>query len=96
VVAEGIDHRIKLISEGYEALRTDVAELKQGQARLESREDLLDLHVLAVESRVGGVDSHINGIEKTQKVMLTEVRGLATKVDRLTRARGRSALIPNP
>lgn len=38
---------------------------------------------------------HLDLTDKVQKVVLTEVRGLATKVDRLTRLR-RGILIPNP
>ena len=37
---------------------------------------------------------HSDIVEKVQKVVLTEVRGLATKVDRLTRLR--RGLIPSP
>ncbi len=88
-----------ILSEG-EKTRKHFDTVAEGlrSAGLEARQDLLDVHVLAVESRVAGVDAHVGGVEKVQKVVLTEVRGLATKVDRLTRTRGRGhqSLIPNP
>ena len=80
VVARGLSERIGILGEGYEALRTDVTELKQGQARLERGQSALELHMMGVEARVVT-------LEKVQKVVLTEVRGLATKVDRFTRVR---------
>ena len=88
-----------ILNEG-EKTRKHVDTVAEGirAAGLEARQDLLDVHMLAVESRVAGVDAHIGGVEKVQKVVLTEVRGLATKVDRLTRTRGRGhqSLIPDP
>lgn len=77
VVAEGLEERIRLGFEGYTALRADVSDLKGGQQRLEAGHSQLDIRMLALESRVIGV-------EKVQKIVLTEVRGLATKVDRLS------------
>jgi predicted nucleic acid-binding Zn-ribbon protein len=58
-------------------------------AQLNARFDEIQQLMVALESRVAGVDSRVTGIEKFQKVVLTEVRSLATKVDRLTRTRGR-------
>ncbi len=80
VVAEGLKDGIRLIAEGYTALREDNAEVKTRLQRVEDGQERLEVHVLAIESRV-------TGVEKTQKIVLTEVRGLATKVDRLTRVR---------
>jgi hypothetical protein len=42
------------------------------------------------------LEHRILAVEKGEKIVLTEVRGLATKVDRLTRPRGRAnqPLIP--
>lgn len=87
VVAEGLRDGIKLIAEGYTALREDSAEVKTRLQRVEDGQERLEVHVLAIESRV-------TGVEKTQKVVLTEVRGLATKVDRLTRVRRRGRTNP--
>jgi chromosome segregation ATPase len=81
-VVERLETRIGWIGEGCEALRGDVTELKGGQQRLDAGQSRLEVRMLAVESRV-------TSVEKTQKVMLTEVRGLATKVDRLTPLRQR-------
>jgi hypothetical protein len=50
----------------------------------------------ALDARLAEMRQLIIAVEKVEKIVLTEVRGLATKVDRLTRLRGRSALIPNP
>jgi hypothetical protein len=77
-----------IVSEG-ERTRKYFDALAEKLARLEARQDLLDAHVLSAESRVAGIDVHVANAEKVQKVVLTEVRGLATKVDRLTRTRGR-------
>jgi hypothetical protein len=82
--AKDMKGRIKLIAEGYDALRTDVTGLKSGQERLEEGQDRLEIRISAVESRVADV-------EKTEKVVLTEVRGLATKVNRLKRSRASRA-----
>jgi predicted nuclease with TOPRIM domain len=83
-VAEGLEDRIKLVAEGDAALRMDVTELKDGQQHLLSEQSRLDVHILAVASRVVSLDSRITGVEKIQKIILAEVRGLATKVDRLS------------
>jgi hypothetical protein len=83
--AKRFEDRIKLVAEGYAALRTDVTELKHGQQHLISEHSHLDVHILAVASRVVSVDSRVTGVEKIQKIILTEVRGLATKVDRLSK-----------
>ena len=50
----------------------------------------------ALDARLAEMRQLIVAVEKVEKIVLTEVRSLATKVDRLTRPRGRSALIPNP
>jgi archaellum component FlaC len=75
VVAEGLENRIELVAEGYSAVSSDVTDLKNGQQRLEAGQGQLDIRMLALESRVLGV-------EKVQRILLSEVRGLATKVDR--------------
>ena len=85
---EDIELEQLIVSEG-ERTRKYFDDLAEKLARLEARQDLLDAHVLAAESRVAGIDAHVANAEKVQKVVLTEVRGLATKVDRLTRTRGR-------
>lgn len=87
VVAEGLRDGIKVIAEGYTALREDSAEVKTRLQRVEDGQERLEVHVLAIESRV-------TSVEKTQKVVLTEVRGLAIKVDRLTRVRRRGRTNP--
>ena len=74
--AKDMKGRIKLIAEGYDALRTDVTGLKIGQQRLEDGQERLEIRLSVVELRMADV-------EKTEKVVLTEVRGLATKVNRL-------------
>jgi hypothetical protein len=71
-----------LIRDGYAALREDTAEIKDRLGRVETGQERLEVRMLAVETRVSGV-------EKTQKVVMIEVRGLATKVDRVTRVRRR-------
>ena len=77
VVAEGLEGRIRLGLEGYSELRADVSDLKDGQQRLEAGHLQLDVRMLALESRV-------TGVEKVQKIVLTEIRGLATRIDRLS------------
>jgi chromosome segregation ATPase len=82
VMAEGLKDEIRLSRDGYIALREDNTEIKNRLERVETGQDRLEVRMLAVESRV-------NGVEKTQKVVLTEVRGLATKVDRLRPVRNK-------
>ncbi len=53
-----------------------------------------DLPIDGADARLAELRQLIANLEKVQKIVLTEVRGLATKVDRLTRARGRGH--PNP
>lgn len=82
IAAEGLKDEVKLIRDGYAALREDTAEIKDRLGRVETGQERLEVRMLAVETRVSSV-------EKTQKVVLTEVRGLATKVDRFSRERRR-------
>ena len=82
VVAERLEGKVNLIAEGHSALRDNGTEMKSRLESVESGQGRLELHVLAIESRV-------TSIEKTQKIVLTEVRGLATKIDRLARGRTR-------
>jgi chromosome segregation ATPase len=82
VVAEAMQDRIALIGEGYAALKIDTIEIKDRLDRVEGGLDRLDVRVLAVESRT-------TNIEKTQKIVLTEVRGLATTVERPLKPRQR-------
>jgi len=71
------------------------------ESELNGRDECTDATPRRIDAPFNGVDARfaemrqlIGGIEKVQKIVLTEVRGLATKVDRLTRARGRGH--PNP
>jgi len=66
--------------------------------RLDTIEALLsqiNARFAELESRNAGIDLHIASVEKVQKVVLTEVRGLATRLDRFTRIR-RGQLLPGP
>ena len=47
-------------------------------------DDDLTVRLERIEARVATLESSLAAIERIQKVVLTEVRGLATKVDRLT------------
>jgi archaellum component FlaC len=76
-VAEGMRDKVKVIAEGHAALIEHHTVTDSRLQRLESGQDRIEVRILAVESRIGGV-------EKTQKIVLTEVRGLVTKVDRLS------------
>lgn len=51
VIAEGLRDDIRLVAEGYDALRSDVTDLKAGQARLEAKFDRLELRQRALERR---------------------------------------------
>ncbi|RPI52671.1 MAG: hypothetical protein EHM55_15955 [Acidobacteria bacterium] len=68
-------------------------------AEIEARFEQLDARFVEVQQLIlsegDRTRTHVVAVEKVQKVVLTEVRGLATKVDRLTRLR-RGGLIPNP
>lgn len=86
VVAEDLKGQIKLLAEGHSALADHIVEVKGGIERLEAGQGQLDLRMRSLESRQGR-------LERVQKVVLTEVRGLATKVERLTPSR-RSRGIP--
>lgn len=82
VVAEGLRDQIKVVAEGYVALRTDVTDLKEGQQRLETGVGRLELRMLSLESRQ-------TKVERIQKVVLTEVRLLADS-SRIRRASRRT------
>ncbi len=56
-------------------------------AEINARFDAVDAHVVALESRAAATALHMGALEKVQKVVLTELRGLATKVDRFARIR---------
>jgi hypothetical protein len=91
VVAEGLKDEIKVIAEGHVTLIAHNATVDSQLQRLEMGQDRIELRVLAIESRVGSVESRVGSVEsrvgsmeKTQKVVLTEVRGLAMKVDGLS------------
>ena len=62
--------------------------------RVDVRPGRGDLPIDGVDARLAELRQLIASVEKVQKIVLTEIRGLATKVDRLTRARGRGH--PNP
>ena len=73
VVAEGLKTEIKVIAEGHDALRQDVAGLKAGQERLEGRQERLEIRQLALEHRQGK-------FEEGQDELVTEVRLLAARL----------------
>ena len=77
VVAAGLSGQIKLLAERYDALRTDVTDLKEGQQRLETGFGRLELRMLSLESRMLSLESRQTKLERTQKVVLTGVRLLA-------------------
>ncbi len=70
----------------------DDRELKEHLDTITARFAELEQLILSEGERTR---KHLDITDKVQKVVLTEVRGLATKVDRLTRLR-RGVLIPNP
>jgi hypothetical protein len=81
-VAERLYERIGLIGETFAELKIGNIEIKDCLDRLESGQDRLEVRLLAVESRA-------TNIEKTEKVILAEVRGLATRVERSFKPRQR-------
>ena len=48
-------------------------------AEINARFDAVDAHVVALESRAAATALHIGALEKVQKVVLTELRGLARR-----------------
>jgi hypothetical protein len=58
-------------------------------------ENELKARLDSLDARLAEMRQLILAVEKVEKIVLTEVRGLATKVDRLMRPRSRSALLPN-
>lgn len=52
VVAESLRDDIRLVAEGYDALRSDMTDVKAGQASLEQKFERLELRQLALERRV--------------------------------------------
>ena len=73
VVAEGLRAEIKVIADGHEALRSDVAALNDAQERLEHRQERLEIRQLALEHRQGK-------LEEGQRDLVTEVRLLAGRL----------------
>jgi hypothetical protein len=72
VVAEDLKSHVKLTAEGHSVLAEHVVEVKDGIETLEAGQGQLVLRIQAVESRVFD-------LEKTEKVVLSEVRLLAAK-----------------
>ncbi len=66
-------------------------EVKEQLAKIDARIAELQQLILSEAERTR---KHSDIVEKVQKIVLTEVRGLATKIDRLTRLR--RGLIPSP
>ena len=64
--------QVGLVAEGHAALVDHIVEMKGGIERLEAGQTGLVLRMSAVEWRV-------TEVERTQKVVLAEVRGLATR-----------------
>ena len=75
VVAEGLHDQIKLAAEGHSALVESISELKGGFERLEAGQSRLELRQLALESLQGR-------LEKIQKIVLSDVRLLASQMER--------------
>src|SRR5712691_10423636 len=67
-----VAHHVQVIAEGHGALAKDIGEMKGGIERLQAGQTNLGLRMLAVELRV-------TDVEKTQKIVLTEIRGLAAR-----------------
>ena len=82
VVAEGLHDQIKLIAEGHSALTESISELKGGFGRLEAGQSRLELHQPALESQQAKLESGQGQLERIQKVTLSEIRLLASKVER--------------
>lgn len=72
VVAEDMKSQVKLIAEGHSVLAEHIVEVRGGIERLEAGQTNLVLRVSVVEARV-------TDVERTQKVMLAEVRSLAAR-----------------
>ena len=69
---DAVARQVKVIAEGHGALATNIAEMKGGIERLQAGQTNLGLRMLAVELRV-------TDVEKTQTIVLTEIRGLAAR-----------------
>ena len=69
---DAVAQQVKVIAEGHGALATNIAEMKGGIERLQAGQTNLGLRMLAVELRV-------TDFEQTQKIVLTEIRGLAAR-----------------
>ena len=87
VVAEDLKANIKIIAEGHDALRQDVADLKAGQTRLEAGQERLEIRQLALEHRQGKLEERQGKLEErqgelegAQRDLVTEVRLLAARL----------------
>jgi len=87
VAAEGLRLEIRVIAEGHEVLRADVAELKTGQTRLEAglgrleiRQQALEYRQERVETRLERVESGQSELSDGQQALVTEVRLLAARL----------------
>jgi chromosome segregation ATPase len=80
VVAEGLRGEIRLIADGYDALRQDVVQLTAGQERIETRMDRLEIRQLALEDRQGKLEDRQGKLEEGHRGLVTEVRLLAARL----------------
>ena len=83
VVAEGLRADIKILAEGHDALRHDVADLKAGQQRLETRQERLEIRQLALEHRQGRMEGRLEALEGSQHGLIEGQRALVTEVQLL-------------
>src|SRR5258705_12362517 len=67
VVADGLKADIRIIAEGHDALRVDVAGLKTGQVRLEAGQVRLETRQLALEHRQGKLEERQSNLEGHQE-----------------------------
>jgi hypothetical protein len=75
-----IDARFDKVDERFAEMQRLLEEGERTRKHVDEVAEGLDRHIIGIELRAGGA-------EKVQKVVLTEIRGLGTKIDRLTRVR---------
>jgi uncharacterized protein (DUF3084 family) len=88
VVADGFKADVRIIAEGHDALRADVAELKAGQGRLEAGQGRLEIRQLALEHRQGKLEERQERLEGRQERLEGRQERLEGRQERLEGRQG--------
>jgi len=90
LMLEGIFSKVEKMEQGQTVMQIDITELKQGQARLETKVTALQTDVeelkqgqARLETKVAGIETDVEELKQGQARLEIKVAGLETKVTNL-------------